>query len=64
MDFIVDHMDYSFMHLAQYPRHMPTGLSVQSIGRDPHKMQHMHHVFDTFNLSLLLSGGGAFRFRG
>jgi len=64
MEFIIDHMDDFFIHLGQYPRRMPTGLAVQSVGGDPRKTQHMHRVFETFNFSFILDGGGTFTFRG
>jgi AraC-like DNA-binding protein len=63
MEFIVDHMDEFFIHLAQHPRRMPTGLAVHSIVSDPHKAQHIHRVFQTFNFSFILGGGGTFTFR-
>jgi AraC-like DNA-binding protein len=63
MEFIVDHMDDFFIHLAQHPRRMPTGLAVHSIVSDPHKAQHIHRVFQTFNFSFILGGGGTFTFR-
>jgi AraC-like DNA-binding protein len=64
MEYIVDHMDDFFIHVGHLPRRMPTGLSVQSVGTDPHKTMHIHRVFDTFNFSFILSGGGSFTFRG
>ncbi len=63
MEFILDYMDDFFIHLAQHPRRMPTGLPVQSIGGDPHKTRHIHHIFETFNFSFILEGGGTFTFR-
>jgi AraC-like DNA-binding protein len=64
MESILDSMDDFFIHLAQYPRRMPAGLAVHSIGGDPHKTQHMHLVFETFNFSFIMEGGGTFTFRG
>ena len=64
MEFILYDMDDFFIHLAQFPRRMPNGISVQSIGGDPHKTTHIHRIFDTFNFSFILSGGGSFTFRG
>jgi AraC-like DNA-binding protein len=64
MEFIIDHMDDFCIHLAQYPRRMPTGLAVHSIMGHPHKTSHIHLVFETFNFSFILDGGGTFTFRG
>ena len=63
MEFILDHMDDFFIHLAQHPRRMPADLRVHSIAGDPRKTQHMHRVFETFNFSFILEGGGTFTFR-
>ena len=64
MEIIVDHMDDFFIHIGHLPRRLPAGLPVQSVGTDPYKTTHIHRVFETFNFSFILSGGGAFTFRG
>ncbi len=64
MESIIYCMDDFFIHLAQYPRRMPSGLAVHSIGSYPRKTLHMRHVFATFNFSFILEGGGTFTFRG
>jgi AraC-like DNA-binding protein len=63
MEFIFDHMDDFFIHLGHLPRRLPAGLAVQSVGTDPHKTMHIHRIFETFNFSIILEGGGTFTFR-
>lgn len=57
-------MDDFFIHLAPLPRRLPSGLAPESIAYNGKKTQHESRVFDSFNFSFILSGGGVFTFRG
>ena len=57
-------MDDFTTHLAPFPRRLPSGLPVQSIGYDSHKTNRVAHSFPTFNFSIILSGGGSYTFQG
>jgi AraC-like DNA-binding protein len=64
MEFILFGMDDFFIHLAPLPRRLPSGVSLESIAYNAEKTVHERRVFDTFNFSFILSGGGTFGFRG
>ncbi len=64
MEYILFDMDDFVIHLAPLPRRLPCGLSLESIVYNGRKTQHERRVFDNFNFSFILSGGGSFRFRG
>ncbi len=57
-------MDDIFIHMAPFPRRLPSGLSLESLSYNGLKTQHECRAFETFNFSFILSGGGTFRFRG
>lgn len=64
MDVIIDYMDNFSIHIAPYHRQFPSRLPVASIGYAKEKKEWIDHTFNTFNFSIILSGGGSFRFRG
>jgi AraC-like DNA-binding protein len=64
MEFIIFGMDNFFIHLAPVPRRLPSGLALETIAYNGRKTSHEHRVFETFNFSFILSGGGTFTFRG
>ena len=64
MEYIIFGMDDFFIHLAQLPRRLPSGLELETIVYNGRKTHYEHRVFETFNFSFILSGGGTFRFRG
>ena len=64
MEFIIFGMDDFFIHLAPFPRRLPSGLALETIVYNARKTSHEHRVFETFNFSFILSGGGTFKFEG
>jgi AraC-like DNA-binding protein len=64
MEVILFLMDNFLIHLAHYPRRMPSGLPVKSVLCASAKRQHVHYAFETFNFSVILEGGGRYTFRG
>ena len=64
MDITFNFMDNFFKHLAHYPRRFPSGLSLDSVGYTFRKQDWVDRRFNSFNFSLILSGGGVFRMNG
>lgn len=64
MDRIFICMENLFIHLAPFPRRMPSGIPVDSVGYISRKNDWMRRTFTTFNFSLILSGEGSYTFRG
>jgi len=64
MEYILYGMDDFFIHLAQFPRRFPSEVMVESIAYNATKTIRERRAFETFNFSLLFSGGGTFTFGG
>jgi AraC-like DNA-binding protein len=64
MEYIIYRMDDFSIHLAPIPRRFPGGVSLESIVYSGQKTHRERRVFETFNFSFILTGGGTFAFQG
>ncbi len=64
MDYIVYRMDNFIIHLDPLPRRFPLGVAPQSLGYMSRKREVVRNRFETFNFSVILSGGGFLTLRG